>query len=192
MILFNMRKRGKMINKDTTRKRIRTKLSNLSTQEIGVASKFVIDKCKQLEPLRNANIVAVFSSIEKEIQTRGLLEFLLDNNKRVVMPCIENDEMVMREINKLSFECIESYKNIKQPSRSHKVVDPQEIDLIFVPCLGFDSQLNRLGRGKGFYDKYLKKTSAKKVLLALEVQKVEELEVETHDVAMDIIVTDLK
>lgn len=64
-------------------------------------------------------------------------------------------------------------------------------DVIFVPMLAFDESLNRLGMGGGWYDRFLvTQPQAIKIGLAFEVQRVNHVPVETHDVAMDVIVTE--
>ncbi|TCG11263.1 5-formyltetrahydrofolate cyclo-ligase [Mycoplasma todarodis] len=181
-----------MIEKQIARKNINASLRKITSRQIDLASKVIVNKCKQLPITKNANTIAIFSSMEKEVQTKELIEYLLKQNKRVVLPYVIDEEMVMLEIKSSSFKSGEQYKTIKQPSLDHKIVSAKEIELIFVPCVGFDSNGNRLGRGKGFYDRFLKRTSAKKVLLALEVQRLENFKVEKHDVNMDVVITEQK
>ena len=58
-----------------------------------------------------------------------------------------------------------------------------------VPAVAYDRKGNRLGRGKGFYDRLLKTTKATKIGVGYEFQLFDELPTEPHDVAMDIIIT---
>lgn len=69
--------------------------------------------------------------------------------------------------------------------------DPVEPAVLFVPLVGFDSEANRMGRGAGFYDRYLATSAAYTVGVAFEVQHFEDVETQPHDVALDAIVTDL-
>jgi len=64
-------------------------------------------------------------------------------------------------------------------------------DLVIVPLLGFDDDGNRLGRGKGWYDRFLAlQPKALKVGVAFETQRVESIPVEVHDVALDVVCTE--
>jgi len=71
-------------------------------------------------------------------------------------------------------------------------VNIEEIDLVIVPGVVFDKNLNRIGFGKGYYDKILNrlKPSAKKVALAHDFQVLEDIPAEEHDVKMDMIITE--
>lgn len=65
------------------------------------------------------------------------------------------------------------------------------LDAIIVPCLGFDRQNNRLGYGAGFYDKFLvTQPQAQKIGLCFELGRVEHLPTETHDIPLDLILTE--
>lgn len=70
-------------------------------------------------------------------------------------------------------------------------VDPADIDLVIVPCVGFDEQRRRLGHGKGYYDRYLPKCiNAAKIAVAFEAQKLDNVCVDMYDVDMSYIVTE--
>jgi hypothetical protein len=68
--------------------------------------------------------------------------------------------------------------------------DPGSIDWIIVPGVAFDKKLNRLGRGKGYYDKLLVQTSATKIGICYELQLFDEIPAEPHDIKMDFIITE--
>ena len=73
---------------------------------------------------------------------------------------------------------------------SKKIVHPE---VIFIPLVGFDKNLNRLGYGGGYYDRYLKKMNRRKKILkiglAMEVQKIEKIPTDKYDQKLDYIVT---
>ncbi|MBI2095361.1 MAG: 5-formyltetrahydrofolate cyclo-ligase [Candidatus Omnitrophica bacterium] len=72
------------------------------------------------------------------------------------------------------------------------LVEPAKVDLAVVPGVVFDRANHRLGRGRGFYDRFLKKLKAgtPKVGLAYAFQVVETVPVDTHDVRLDQVLTD--
>jgi 5-formyltetrahydrofolate cyclo-ligase len=70
---------------------------------------------------------------------------------------------------------------------------PKHFDVIIVPMLGFDNTLHRLGYGAGFYDKFLAtQPNAKKIGVCFEIGHVEHVPAESHDIKLDIIVTETK
>jgi 5-formyltetrahydrofolate cyclo-ligase len=73
-----------------------------------------------------------------------------------------------------------------------RLVVPETIDLVVVPALAYDPGGNRLGRGGGYYDRFLGRLrrSATKVGLAFDVQIIDDVPVEERDVQVDMIVTD--
>lgn len=77
---------------------------------------------------------------------------------------------------------------IEEPT-GDDTVSPSDIELMVIPAVAFDRKGNRLGRGKGFYDRLLSSTDAAKIGVAYEFQLVESLPVEPHDVPMDMVIT---
>jgi 5-formyltetrahydrofolate cyclo-ligase len=74
-----------------------------------------------------------------------------------------------------------------------KPVVVPKFDVIIVPMLGFDASLHRLGYGGGYYDHFLaSQPAAKKIGVCYELGKVEKIEAESHDVQLDVIVTEQK
>ena len=74
-----------------------------------------------------------------------------------------------------------------------KLVDPEEIDLIIVPCVGFDEDRNRLGHGGGYYDRYMPKCiNAALVCIAFESQKLDNIAVGRYDMKVSHVVTEKK
>ncbi len=178
-----------MLNKNEARQIIRKRLNKLSNEQVETLSEEVILNCNQLDSFKKSKIIAIFISMSKEVQTHDFIEYMFSQGKHIVLPSVSGDQMVMREIPSISFE-EERHQGVIQPSSIYKEINPLEIDLIFIPCLGFDLQKNRLGRGGGFYDKYLKTTKAQKILIAFEQQKMESFETETHDVSVDCVITE--
>ena len=82
--------------------------------------------------------------------------------------------------------------DISEPSTSTRV-DLNELDIIFLPCVCFDSKGKRIGMGGGFYDKTLDQLSInqkpKVILLAYDFQEVESCFPESHDIKADACIT---
>lgn len=78
----------------------------------------------------------------------------------------------------------------EQPVADAATIDPKEIGVVLVPGLAFDRRGNRVGWGKGYYDRLLSGVSAVKVGVTLQRRMVDEIEVEEHDVRMDLLATE--
>ena len=71
------------------------------------------------------------------------------------------------------------------------LLQPEQLDLVLVPCTAFDADCYRVGMGKGYYDRYLPYcTRAVKIGIALEVQRVPRAAVDAHDQRLDAFVTE--
>jgi 5-formyltetrahydrofolate cyclo-ligase len=72
-----------------------------------------------------------------------------------------------------------------------RIIPLEEIDVVLVPCVGFDEAGMRLGHGGGYYDRYLPRCPhATKILVAFEAQRLDAVCAGEHDVAMDFVVTE--
>lgn len=69
-------------------------------------------------------------------------------------------------------------------------VDMDTIDLVVVPAVAYDRQCNRVGRGRGYYDRLLRGTRAVKVGVAYDFQLMDEVPYDDNDVPVDIVITD--
>ena len=80
--------------------------------------------------------------------------------------------------------------SIEEPT-GDETTDINAIELIIVPGVAYDRRGNRIGRGKGYYDRLLSSTSATKIGVGYDFQLIgEDIPAEEHDVAMDIVITD--
>jgi 5-formyltetrahydrofolate cyclo-ligase len=128
-----------------------------------------------------------------EPPTRALIEKALKTGKTVLVPKIGKN-------NSLSFHSVESLSELKknergilEPTGEKNGLEPSEIDLVLVPGIVFDEQGNRLGSGKGFFDRSLSDMKkAFRVGLAFEEFVVAELPTEAHDAKMHALVTEKK
>lgn len=106
--------------------------------------------------------------------------------RKLCLPLITADgKMVACRVDDFEKDlCVGPY-GILQPREDLPVISPEEIGVIVVPGRAFDNEGNRLGRGKGFYDRFLKKTSAVKLALAYREQIFSDIPTDEHDVKMD-------
>lgn len=79
--------------------------------------------------------------------------------------------------------------HIEEP-QGDEVCSIDDVELVIVPGVAYDRACNRVGRGKGFYDRLLADSRAAKIGVAYDFQVVDEIDVEPHDVGVDMVITD--
>jgi len=143
-----------------------------------------------LREFKDAKVVLFFASFRDEVETLGMIKEALDMGKRVYLPKVEGDSLGIYEIEKAS-DLKAGYMGIPEPEADiDKKRDIAQVDVIIVPGAAFDTEGNRLGYGKGYYDRLLRERGAPLIALAFEEQVFERLPREPHDVRMDIVVTE--
>jgi len=129
--------------------------------------------------------ISIYWPIGSEINTLPSIAALIDFGAKISLASTENGIIKYRlwnpndkiEINNLGINI--NTKEIKKP------------DVIICPLIGFDKSLNRLGRGGGYYDKSLNKyKNTIKIGFAYSIQKIKMVPIETHDISMDVIITE--
>lgn len=152
-------------------------------------SDIIADRIERLPRFADAATVALYYPLPDEVSTLPLLR-RWNGTKRLALPAIEDGRMVFREYTGEE-DLIPGEFGIARP-RSGKIVLPREIDIMIVPGMAFDRAGRRLGRGKGFYDRYLGQPEAShiyKVGVCFPWRLAAEIPCEPHDAAMDEVVT---
>lgn len=197
--------------KQTVRKQVRANLRALTGDEIVKQSLKVWERLFQLPEYQQARSVGLFLSMPSgEIQTEMAIRHAVANGKHVYVPQVgKNFEQAEMELLKVPIKnqsdselFYESWPRNKwhipePPSELEEFMvaaTPGDIDVLVVPGLAFDRVGNRLGQGKGYYDRFIARmcaaSSAKPptlVAVSLECQLVDEIPVHTYDRSMDFI-----
>jgi 5-formyltetrahydrofolate cyclo-ligase len=185
-----------MMQKSTLRKYYLTKRKALSSREILEKSQQICDLFFQEIELKTVKFLHVFLPIKKqnEIDTFLIIRRLQVNFSfiNIVVSRSNLDSFEMQHFILEEHNLVENKWGILEPSEaSSREVQPQEIDLVIMPLLAFDKKGNRVGYGKGFYDRFLQKCSqkAQKVGFCLEepTERIEDLN--EFDVKMDVCIT---
>lgn len=177
-------------NKKNIRKSIIAK-RDLKKEENSLNDSKIFNNLISLNSYKRAKKVFVYIGFGSEINTKSLIEIMLKEGKEVFVPKVLEEEMIALKITSLN-NLIESKFKILEPVGEKSDIDGKEFDLIIMPGVAFDRSGNRIGYGKGYYDKYLKdvKSDIKKIALAYELQLIEEIETEEHDLKVDSIITE--
>jgi 5-formyltetrahydrofolate cyclo-ligase len=159
-------------------------------------SKIIQQKLLSSEEFKVSKTVMTYVSLPTEVSTDHLIEEALKLGKRVAVPCIGSlDEQKIIASELVAIESLEEGPfGIHQPKDGPvREIPLKEIDLVVVPAIAYDRKNMRLGRGKGYYDRFLSSKdlcSAKKVGLAFQFQVLDSLPSDDHDLAVDQVVTD--
>lgn len=163
----------------------------VSTANRALADERIKEFLQQLPEYKNAQKVFCYVSVESEVNTRELIEEMLEEGKLVCSPrCEGKGVMYAHQIFSVE-ELKGGILGIPTPDADAPLVDPAEIDLILLPGLSCTKEGYRLGYGGGYYDRYLVKApNAAKIMFCREGLLLPELPVESHDVPADIVITD--
>ncbi len=144
---------------------------------------------EQTEEFRASKNVMFYVSHAYEVDTIELIKRHL-KHKTVLVPRIDMNLKRMCAVRITSLgELAEGAYGIPEPV-SAEAFPERDIELVIVPGIAFDAKGNRLGRGLGYYDRFLKQTPAVKVGLCYDFQIVESVPAESFDVPMDMVVSD--
>ena len=157
-------------------------------QESALADSYLIMQALEADMhFQKAKTVLLYHSLSDEVNTHALINKWY-SQKLVLLPKVVGDELELRcyhgthELKKGSF-------GIAEPT-GELFTDYDQIDFVAVPGMAFDMNGNRLGRGKGYYDRLLPQlTNAYKAGICFPYQIVDEVPVESNDIKMDRIIT---
>ena len=171
------------------RKKIRAAVERISPAVRAVES---IDLCDRLEAqLRSARTILFFAPLADELDVWLLLEKFLAAGKICALPFFDSAMQTYsaRQIQNLAVDISIGKFGIREPVSSCPEIPPEKFDLILVPGVAFDWNGNRLGRGRGFYDRLLKQVSGLKCGVGYDFQLIGKIPVEPHDAKVNFVVT---
>jgi len=172
-------------------------LDRIKEQKEGVAlskGRVIFAKVTALPVFQSAGTILFYASFRGEVDTYALMREAMRLNKRVALPLIrkEDQRIVPMQIKTLS-ELKPGLHGIMTPADvPQDRLDVAELDLVVVPGVAFDRRHNRLGRGKGYYDRFLSGLPAATPTLGLayDLQVVDAIPgLEVHDRPVTYLVT---
>lgn len=174
--------------KKQIREKVRTRVSQITYEERNTYSASIAQRLND-EPLFScADSVCVYLSMLSEPSTDAIIERCISLNKRVYVPVVVGEHMCFAAYDNTSSFTV-SNLGVREPVDS-KILECIHADIVVVPMLAFDSHCNRLGRGGGYYDRYLANVTVPIIGLAFDAQRVECVPMEAHDRALDMIITE--
>jgi len=184
-------------DKKALRRKILDERKNINIVEKEEMDNKILDKLYESEYYRKSKKIFIYISYDSEINTKGIINKALEDNKKVYVPRTEFKNRLMDAVEIMSLDnLVESDFGILEPSIKEPHIDPNELDLIVVPGVAFDKQGGRVGYGAGFYDRYFNKISEDnvgriiKLALAYEFQTLDKVPMNDKDIPVDFIITE--
>ena len=161
---------------------VREKLNNMSYFDRSFKSQMIVSDIINSRIINEHSHILLYKAMITEVNIDWLFEFTSSFGKQCYLPRVCGDEIELVKfpcpLQKGAFGILEPIGESVQTN----------IDLCFVPVRAVDKQGNRLGKGKGYYDRFFAKfPNCKKVAVAFKEQVLDEIVTENHDIKMDKI-----
>jgi 5-formyltetrahydrofolate cyclo-ligase len=176
------------MNKSELRHIIRECKRQYSSQELKSLSLHIIKRIEQHPKMLQANTVLLYYSLPDEVYTHSLIEKLYKERKEILLPKVVGDGEMELRVYEGKGSMHEGAFHIMEPS-GLLFTNYKDIDLAIVPGMSFDKDGNRLGRGKGYYDRFLAQAPhLYKIGVCFDFQKVGRVPFDKTDIPMDEII----
>lgn len=163
------------------------KRDNLSADFIEISSKKIQKNLKKIAAYREAKAIACYYAIGSEIKTHGILQEILSEGKNLALPRIEGGGLVFCNVKK--FEDLEKGEfGIMEPKQNCPIIN--EFDAILVPAVAMTRAGQRLGYGRGYYDRFLTNKKVTSIALAYSKSILKNIPSSKGDVQIQWIVTE--
>ena len=173
--------------KKQLRKEIREEKKRHSADELMALSSALLEQIEQHPRFIASDTILMYHSLSDEVQTHAFVD-KWHTTKKVLLPVVQGDIMVLRHYTGKS--CLQQGSfGIEEPG-GEDFTAYHEIDLGIIPGMSFDRHGNRLGRGKGYYDKLLPFLSSYNIGICYQFQAREEIPSEPFDKKMDEVWTE--
>lgn len=185
-----------MTSKAAIRQAARKQRAALAPEDIERRSEQIAEEIAASEVWKKSKYVALYAAFDSEVRTATLAQDAWATGKIVGFPRVQQHGVMLIFHHVRNWEELEVADSrrwaIPEPRSSAPILEPDAFDLWIVPGVAFDEDRNRLGYGKGFYDRALagSRADAVKIGIAFEAQLVSSIPVSSNDVRMDHVVTE--
>ena len=174
------------MRKDELRQQIRQQKRQFSPAQLEELSLPVIQRLRPY--LKEASVVMAYYSLPDEVNTHQLIDNLVAEGKTVLLPKVTGDETMELCRYQSAADLREGAFHLMEPI-GEPFANNDQIEVALIPGMAFDAEGHRLGRGKGYYDRFLQSVPAmKKIGVCFDFQKVEMVPSEEHDVIVDVVI----
>lgn len=178
-----------MDKKSSLRKQLIAMRKGLLEEQRLRETKDICESLKRIQAIREADVLLLYAAKFPEVALDSIFAWALAQGKKVCFPRVSGDEMDFYFV-KDAAELVPGNFGVREPDDT---CEPAVFDkaVCLVPGVGFDKTGNRMGYGKGYYDRYLSQTTADiyKIAICYDEQLLEEIPAGDHDVKMDCVVS---
>lgn len=176
------------MDKKELRKQIRNRKRQFTADELNELSVPVMNRLLGMPEVINAKTILLYYSLPDEVNTHQTVELLARQGKTVLLPKVIDGENMEIRIYESSEDLTEGSYGIMEPN-GKLFTDYDKIDTAVIPGMSFDADYNRLGRGKGYYDRFLKNIpQAYKIGVCFDFQKEQNIPHDEYDIKMDTVI----
>lgn len=174
------------MKKDEARRQVKARKCLLDDNEKFTAAKAVFDMLEQTAAFMMSDNILMYHSLPDELST---LDFISkwSGRKHFFLPRVNGVNLDILPYDRSTLKL--GAFQIEEP-QGDEVCSIDTIEMIVVPGVAYDRSGNRVGRGKGYYDRLLKDAKAAKIGVGYDFQVFDQIETEPHDVRVDIVITD--
>lgn len=180
--------------KQIIRNEIRRKLTAMSAEDRHRDSTIACSRLCSLEAFQRARVVMLYMPLPTEVDVTPIALKCFQLGKTVCVPKVDWQrlDMIAVEVNAIDDRVMDIDEHGIRTPKQGQPIPPSMLDLIVAPGIAFDSHGRRLGRGGGFYDRFLARTrdSAVRVGIAFDGQVIDDIPTQDHDLMVDIVITD--
>ena len=174
------------MKKDLLRRRIKASKAILDEADRARAAEAVFSKLEATAAFLMADRILAYFSLPDELSTREFID-RWSSRKHFFLPRVNGVNLDILPYDRTTLRL--GAFQIEEP-QGDDTADVNDMELIIVPGVAYDRACNRLGRGKGFYDRLLATSRATKIGVAYDCQFVDEIDVDEHDIPVDIVITE--
>ena len=185
MSLFSERNKDVAARKTELRKEIADLKKQISTEQKQQEARAVFSKVETLSEFKSAENILLYWSTSDELSTHEIIE-KWSNRKQIILPTIVGDKLILKPYMP-GQNMKKGALGIWEPDTVDNFTE--NIDLMIIPGIAFDSDKNRLGRGKAFYDRFLANKSLVKIGVGFDLQLLPRIPSEKSDIKMDKVIT---
>lgn len=164
----------------------------LSEQDYRDKSELIINTLLEQPEYREALVIHCYVAMEerREVNTQPFIQEMLKHEKQVALPVVDFGTGRIKSFFIESLSELEKNKwGVLEPEKGVPA-QPENIDLVIVPMVGGDKERNRIGYGKGFYDRFLSSVTCPKIGLLFDRCLVDSIPTETFDVPLSKVITE--
>lgn len=177
-----------MTDKGLLRKRMRELKRQFTGKELDELSLHIINKVEKHKAVTGAKTILMYHSLPDEVNTHDAVCRLAQSGKTVLLPKVTSNSDMELRVYRGANDLEKGAFGIMEPS-GELFTDFANIDVAIIPGMAFDEKNNRLGRGKGYYDRLLARMpGVYKIGICFDFQKVDSVPADSNDIKMDEVI----